>query len=109
MPLFVALFTLLAIAFETAEQTCFKAASAARRKLTFTAIGMALNLAGMACLLLVLRHAPLGLVVPLLASTNITVALAGAALFKEKITPRRWLGILLITAGVAIVSANFHD
>jgi drug/metabolite transporter (DMT)-like permease len=63
----------------------------------------------MGVLIVALRHAPLGMVVPLLASTNVTVALAGAWLFGERITPRRWAGVLLITVGVALVSSSFRE
>lgn len=105
----VALLTALSVALETLEQTCFKFAAAPRRRIAFTLAGTAINLAGMGVLLLLLRHAALGWVVPMLAATNLTVALVGAGFFGEAIGRRRWIGIVLITLGVALVGTGFTE
>lgn len=53
--------------------------------------------------LLVLSMAPLSLVFPAAALSYCGVVLAGRVVLKEHISRRRWLGTLLITAGVMLV------
>ncbi|TWT05636.1 EamA family transporter [Reyranella sp. CPCC 100927] len=51
-----------------------------------------------------LQHAPLSLLFPLASLSYCGVALAGWLVLGERVTPRRWLGTVLITLGVAVVS-----
>ncbi|MGN6725864.1 MAG: EamA family transporter [Tepidisphaeraceae bacterium] len=97
--------TALFVLLETIEHCLYRLGSGHRRAWLFFGSGMALNVIGMGIWLVVLRTATLGQVLPLLATTNVTVALAGYFFFREKVTPRRWIGILLITGGVALVSS----
>lgn len=97
----------LCVVLETVEQIFFRCGRGGSWGRIFIALGMGLNVIGMAFWLLVLRTVPLGQAMPLLAANNITVALAGAMFFRESISRRRWLGILLISTGVALVSAEF--
>ena len=99
--LLIAVFILL----ETIEHCLYRVGSASRAAWRFTIAGMGINVVGMCLWLIVLRTARLGQVLPLLAATNVLVAFAGLYLFKERITPRRWCGIVLITIGVALVSS----
>lgn len=108
MALIVLLLAGVCIVIETAEQSVYRmAAHRPRQRLFFLIAGTMLNLLTMAVWLLVLRRAPLGQAAPLLAGANVTVALAGYLIFREHVTPRRWAGIILITAGVALVCTSF--
>jgi drug/metabolite transporter (DMT)-like permease len=106
MSLFVLLLTAACIALETVEQVFFRMSGVRRPWWLFVGLGSALNLIGMGVWLIVLRHAQLGEVVPLLAATNVTVAMAGKFLFREPVSLKRWIGIGLITFGVALVSTS---
>lgn len=62
-------------------------------------------IAGSLAWLFVVERAPIAVAFPLyVGSTVLIVALAGALLFGEVLTPSRLLGIALIVAGIAIGS-----
>ncbi len=96
----------LCVLLETIEQALFRQGSAARLRNWATGLGMTLNIVGMGVWLVVLQTVQLGQAMPLLAANNVTVALAGMWLFGERVTRRRWIGIGLITAGVALVASE---
>ena len=56
--------------------------------------------------LVVLQHHPLTLAHPLLALNFVVVPLAAWALLHEPLPPLRVVGLLLITAGVALIAAD---
>jgi undecaprenyl phosphate-alpha-L-ara4N flippase subunit ArnE len=95
----------LCVLIETAEQVLYRVAGRRERKSAFWCIAAAisLNMVGLAVWLLVLTQAPLGQALPFLAANNITVAAAGRLIFRERVGLRRWVGILLITAGLVLV------
>jgi drug/metabolite transporter (DMT)-like permease len=51
-----------------------------------------------------LSRAPLSLLFPLAALAYCLVVLAGRVVLKERVSPRRWLGTLVITLGVMLVA-----
>ena len=51
-----------------------------------------------------LSRAPLSLLFPLAALAYCLVVLAGRVVLKETVSPRRWLGTLVITFGVMLVA-----
>src|SRR5205085_12572833 len=53
-----------------------------------------------------LSWADLSYVLPVTSVGYVLVALAGKLFLNEQITPQRWAGILLIVAGVALVSGS---
>src|ERR1700744_655441 len=53
-----------------------------------------------------LSWADLSYVLPVTSIGYVLVALSGRFLLNEQITPKRWAGILLIVAGVALVSVG---
>ena len=97
--------TALFVLLETIEHCLYRQGSGGRSRHGWIAAGMAMNLVGMAIWLVVLRTARLGQVLPLLAASNVTIALAGMVFFHERVSRRRWIGIGLVTVGVAIVSS----
>lgn len=102
------LLIVVCIVMETVEQIFFRRGREGSWWRLFLVMGMALNVVGMGVWLVVLRTVPLGQAMPLLAANNISVALAGKVFFGEGISGRRWLGILMISGGVALVSTGLH-
>ena len=67
-------------------------------------LGVALQAAFFVMYLTLLSRAPVTQVLPLTAVDYIVVALVARVLLAEAVTPTRWAGILLIVAGVFLVS-----
>ncbi|MBV9744059.1 MAG: EamA family transporter [Acidobacteriia bacterium] len=70
------------------------------------AIGVLLLILWMASRMALLSWADLSYVLPVTSVGYVLVALAGRFLLHEQITARRWSGITLIMAGVALVSGG---
>jgi uncharacterized membrane protein len=69
-------------------------------------VGIILLLAFFACYMSALSWADLTYVLPATSLAYVLVALVGHFRFHEQISPTRWLGIALITAGVGFVAAG---
>ena len=69
-------------------------------------IGILLLLAFFACYLSALSWADLTYVLPATSIGYVLVALVAHVVFHEQISPTRWLGIALITAGVGYVAGG---
>jgi len=54
--------------------------------------------------LFVLKRVPLSIAAPFVALVYVLVPLASRVLFTDSITPRMWLGMVLVVAGVTLVS-----
>jgi drug/metabolite transporter (DMT)-like permease len=67
-------------------------------------LGMALQAAFFVMYLTLLSRAPVTQVLPLTAIDYIVVALVARLVLAEVVTPTRWAGILLIVAGIFLVS-----
>ena len=67
-------------------------------------LGVALQAAFFVMYLTLLSRAPVTQVLPLTAVDYIVVALVARLVLAEVVTPTRWAGILLIVAGVFLVS-----
>ena len=70
------------------------------------ALGVVLLILWMASRMALLSWADLSYVLPVTSVGYVLVALAGRILLHEQITTRRWSGIALIMAGVALVSVG---
>jgi drug/metabolite transporter (DMT)-like permease len=70
------------------------------------ALGVALLILWMASRMALLSWADLSYVLPVTSVGYVLVALVGRILLHEQITARRWSGIALIMAGVALVSVG---
>jgi drug/metabolite transporter (DMT)-like permease len=68
--------------------------------------GVALLIAWIVAQLSLLSRADLTYVLPVTASGYVCTALLGRLFLAELVSPARWCGILLITAGVALVGAT---
>jgi len=67
-------------------------------------IGIAQLTLAFGALLALLSWEAVSLVVPAMALSYVTGALGGKYFLGEQITPRRWLGIGLVSVGVALVA-----
>jgi drug/metabolite transporter (DMT)-like permease len=72
------------------------------------AFGVALLVLWMLSRMALLSWADLSYVLPVTAIGYVLVALAGRLLLHEVISGRRWTGILMIVAGVTLVSGGTH-
>ena len=74
-----------------------------KRYFAFVAPAVGLYVLTLLCWLRLLNGAKLGLAIPFMALSHVTVALAGRVLFRERVDAKRWGGILLVIAGVALL------
>jgi uncharacterized membrane protein len=72
----------------------------------YVALGVALLVLWMLSRMALLSWADLSYVLPVTSIGYVLIALAGKFLLHEQITNRRWAGIALIVAGVALVSGG---
>lgn len=70
------------------------------------ALGVLLLICWLASRMALLSWADLSYVLPVTSLGYVLVAFAARTLLHEQITPRRWAGIALIMAGVALVSSG---
>jgi len=70
------------------------------------ALGVALLILWLLSRMALLSWADLSYVLPVTSIGYVLVAIVGRVLLNEQITSRRWAGILLIMAGVALVSGG---
>ena len=91
-------------AFEGFAQVCYKkAAHALSRKTLWVAGGTVLFAVEAGFYTLALRFLDLSIAYPLGALSFVAVALLSRGLLRERISPSRWIGVVLILAGVAMV------
>jgi hypothetical protein len=69
-------------------------------------VGIALLALGFFSLLAILSWADVSFVIPATAMSYVTGALGARFLLGERLTPLRWAGIVLVAAGVALVSIS---
>lgn len=69
-------------------------------------IGVGLMAVAFFSLITVLSWAAVSLVIPATAANHIVGPLAAKVFLKERVTKARWLGVLLVTAGVLLVFAS---
>src|SRR3989442_4576088 len=70
-------------------------------------IGIGLMAVGFFSLLALLSWADVSVVVPATASSYVAGAFGAKFLLHEKIAPNRWAGVLLVCAGVALLSLSW--
>jgi drug/metabolite transporter (DMT)-like permease len=69
-------------------------------------LGVLLLILWLACRMALLSWADLSYVLPVTSVGYVLVALAGRIMLNEQISAKRWLGILLIMGGVALVGGS---
>jgi drug/metabolite transporter (DMT)-like permease len=95
---------------ETLEQSLYRLAGRTdndRRRYLGTVVPAILtHLVRLTLWYLVLRWVRLGVAVPLMGATYLTIALVGKIFFHERVDRRRWLGTGLIMAGFVLVASH---
>jgi drug/metabolite transporter (DMT)-like permease len=93
------------IILETAQQLAFKYGSEAERpRPLWMMAGAGLYIPQQLCWMFTLTLLPLAFAAPFLGASYVCVPFSSSILFKEKISPKRWLGICLIVAGIMLIS-----
>jgi drug/metabolite transporter (DMT)-like permease len=72
----------------------------------WVALGVSLLIVWLLSQMALLSWADLSYVLPVTSAGYVLTALAGRVFLNEQISPARWLGILLIVAGVALAGAT---
>lgn len=75
------------------------------RRPLFWGAGAALGVA-LLCWLRVLTELPVGKAYPLLGANYVAMLVVARVGFSERVSPRRWAGVALIIAGLALVSGS---
>jgi len=97
------------ITIETAEQSLYRLASHATargRWLAMVIPAVVLHAGCLAIWMLLLKRMPLGVVLPLMGANFVMILLAGKLFFHERISRRRWIGVLLVVGGFALVATD---
>ena len=116
---------MVAAAFLIATLACTLASQIAQKKLSerFVLVGVDNTLAfylrerlfwfalamlavALVCWIVVIDIWPIGIAYPLLSINYVLMQFASRTLFSEEISPRRWVGVLTITSGVALVAGG---
>src|SRR5436309_13728828 len=72
----------------------------------FVLLGGALQVVAFVTYLVALSRRDLSYVFPLTAASDIVTTLAARYLLHERVTPTRWAGVLIVTVGIALISAS---
>lgn len=93
---------------ETVEQSLYRKGSTSPkgRRARFIVPAMILHVVGLAMWMLLIKHVPLGIALPLMGANFVAIALVGKLVFKEEMNARRWVGVGLVVAGFAMVAAS---
>lgn len=67
-------------------------------------LGLLLQVAAVVCWLAFLSRVALSFAFPLSSASNITILLASHFILRERISPRRWSGVMLILGGIALIA-----
>ncbi|HEU4402613.1 MAG TPA: EamA family transporter [Candidatus Polarisedimenticolia bacterium] len=72
----------------------------------FVLLGGALEIVAFVTFLVALSRQDLSYVFPLTATSDIITTLAARYLLHERVTPRRWAGVLIVTLGIVLISMS---
>ena len=116
MTLTVALLLLLAIAMEITREICFKLAAdqqSESRYYLLRLIGTPLTWAGFAswgievvAWIKTLSYLPLNIAFPAMSLAYCGTIIASRYFLDEPVAPRKWIGVVLVTMGVAIIGSQ---
>ena len=72
----------------------------------FILLGGALQIVAFVTYLVALSRRDLSYVFPLTATSDIVTTVAARYLLHERVTPTRWAGVLIVSLGIALISAS---
>ena len=89
---------------ETSEHLAYRMAGRApRHRWGWMALGIGWHVLVLIAWFWWLTLVPLGVAMPLMGASYATTACASRLLFKERVDAQRWLGIAVITVGLALI------
>ncbi len=92
---------------ETAEQLAFSlAGSRFHQRFLWLAFGISLHLVLVALWCRLLTILPLGVALPLSGASYLTIALASQVWLKERVGRQRWIGVVSMVIGFALISSR---
>jgi drug/metabolite transporter (DMT)-like permease len=95
---------LCCVLFDTLQHLCYKIPEHFKTgQALWTALGISLHVAGMIAWFWLLGTVPLGIALPLMGASYVTIAIASSIIFKEQVNRTRWLGILMVAGGVLLI------
>jgi undecaprenyl phosphate-alpha-L-ara4N flippase subunit ArnE len=95
------------VATETAQQLCYRMAGRNRHRfIAYVAPAIGIYCIELVCWLTLLKFLPLGVALPARASSYAVIPLAASVVFRERVAPRQWVAIVLIAAGVVLVTMH---
>ncbi len=72
----------------------------------FVLLGGALQIIAFVTYLMALSRRDLSYIFPLTATSDIVTTLAARYILRERVTPTRWAGVVIVTFGIALISAS---
>ncbi len=72
----------------------------------FVLLGGALQIVAFVTYLVALSRRDLSYVFPLTATSDIVTTVAARYMLHERVTPTRWAGVLIVSLGIALISAS---
>ena len=72
----------------------------------FILLGGALQVAAFVTFLVALSRQDLSYVFPLTAASDIITTVAARYILHERVTPTRWAGVVIVSIGIALISAS---
>ena len=69
-------------------------------------LGGALQIIAFVTYLVALSRRDLSYIFPLTATSDIVTTLAARYMLRERVTPTRWAGVVIVTLGIALISAS---
>ncbi len=72
----------------------------------FVLLGGALQIIAFVTYLVALSRRDLSYIFPLTATSDIVTTLAARYMLRERVTPTRWAGVVIVTLGIALISAS---
>ena len=72
----------------------------------FVLLGGALQIVAFVTYLVALSRRDLSYVFPLTATSDIVATVAARYVLHERVTPTRWIGVVIVSLGIALISAS---
>ena len=72
----------------------------------FVLLGGALQVVAFVTYLVALSRRDLSYVFPLTATSDIVTTVAARYVLRERVTPTRWAGVVIVSIGIALISAS---
>ena len=97
----------ICILLETIEQTVFSLSGRIPKQwMQWIGIGIAIHFVATLCWFWLLSLLPLGVAMPMMGGCYVSVCMVSWLLFKERISPLRWVGVMSIITGLILIGRS---